>query len=134
MTYQDAMPPHRSNRYAKNKGHRPISLDGMPTDEELAEHAKRHKGENADRFTLYTPEQIAALTKTARIPLTFDEPIKIRDQAEMVQACMDIVIKLTKRHDMGTIQQRIETRREIASLIERLAVFNGKTPYGFRKR
>ena len=28
----------RPVRYAKNKGHRPISLEGIPTDEELAQH------------------------------------------------------------------------------------------------
>ena len=126
--------PYRPTRYAKNKGHRPVSIEGLPTDEELAEHAKRHKGENADRFTLYTPEQIDALTKDARITLTFRDVIKIRDQAEMVRACMEVVIKLTRRHDMGSVQQRIETRREIASLIERLGLFNDRTPYGYRPK
>ena len=81
-----------------------------------------------------TPEQIAQLTRNAKIEITFGEPIKIRDQAEMIKACMEVVIQLTRGHQIGTIRQRIETRREIGSLVERLTIFNGKTPYGYRKK
>lgn len=124
--------PFRPTRYAKRKGHRPVSLEGLPTPDELAQ--QQHEGDAADRFSLYTPEQIEALTKDAKIQMTFGEPIKIRDQAEMIMACMRVVIELTRGHKIGSIRQRIETRREIASLVERLTIFNGKTPYGYRKK
>jgi hypothetical protein len=52
----------------------------------------------------------------------------------MIMACMRGVIELTRGHKIGAIRQRIETRREIASLVERLAIFNGRTPYGYRKK
>lgn len=109
-----------------------ISLDGPPSPQELSE--SPHKGADADRFSLYTPEQIERETKDACPRLTFGDVIKIRDQAEMVKECMEIVIKLTRQHDLGSIQQRIEARREVGSLVERLTLFNGKIPYGYRKR
>ncbi len=118
--------------HGRRRAHRPISVDGLPSPEELA--SMPHKGEAADRFSLYTPEQIAQLTRNAKIEMTFSEPIKIRDQAEMIKACMEVVIQLTRGHQIGTIRQRIETRREIGSLVERLTIFNGKTPYGYRKK
>lgn len=123
--------PYRTP-HGRSRAHRPVSMDSLPTPEDLA--SVPHKGEAADRFSLYTPEQIAALTRDAKIQMTFAEPIKIRDQAEMIKACMDVVIELTRGHGIGTIRQRIETRREIGSLVERLTIFNGKTPYGYRKK
>lgn len=109
-----------------------ISLEGLPTPEELA--SVPHKGNDADRFTLYTPEQIKQETRDARIQITFEDVIKIRDQAEMVIACMQHVIAATRKHDIGSIRQRIEARREVASLVERITLFNGKTPYGYSKK
>lgn len=117
---------------ARRRAHRPISITGLPTAEDLAQ--QPHKGEKADQFSLYTPEQIEALTKDAKLTMTFGEPIKIRDQAEMIIACMRVVVELTRSHDQGSIRQRIETRREIASLVERLTLFNGGTPYGYRRK
>lgn len=110
------------------------SMDKPPTPEEVSRALERHKGDDADRFTLYSPEQIAVATKEARIAMTFDEPVKIRDQAEMIMEAMKVVIRLTRDHDRGSINQRIEARREIGSLVERLTLFNNKTPYGYRKR
>ena len=135
----DATPvPPRAGAYRpkplRHRAHRPISITGMPSPEEIADAAERHEGDEADRFSLYTPEQIEALTKTAKIAMTFDEPLKIRDQAEMILACMRVVIELTRRHKIGGVRQRIETRREIASLVERLTLLNGRTPYGYRKK
>src|SRR5690242_4336308 len=125
----DAAMPPRTGPYrgdpTRRRAHRPISLDSLPTPEELA--AQPHEGDAADRFSLYTPEQIEALTKNAKIAMTFDEPIKIRDQAEMIMACMRVVIELTRGHKIGAVRQRIETRREVGSLVERLTIFNGKT-------
>ncbi len=111
-----------------------ISMDKPPTQEEVAQQLERHKGDDADRYSLYRPEQIEKATKEARIAMFFDEPMKIRDQAEMIVEAMKIVIALTRDHDRGSINQRIECRREIGSLVERLTLFNNKTPYGYTKK
>jgi hypothetical protein len=111
-----------------------ISMDKPPSKEEVDYALERHKGDDADRFSLYGPEQIEKATVEARIAMTFKDAMKIRDQAEMIKAAMEIVIKLTRDHDRGSINQRIECRREIASLVERLTLFNGGTPYGYKKR
>lgn len=112
----------------RRRGHRPVSLEGLPTAEDLA--ASPHKGDDADRFTLYTAEQIAAETKDVKICITFGEPIKVRDQAEMVIAAMRAIIEKTRQHDIGSIRQRIESRAEAASLGRALSRFNGRTPHG----
>ena len=111
-----------------------ISLDGVPLPEELAEAHERHQGDDADRFTLYTPAQIAAEAKDVKICLTFGEPITIRDQAEMVIAGMRAIIEKTRQHDIGAIRQRIESRAEAASLGRALSRFNGRTPHGDWKK
>ena len=121
----------KGNRWGRGRGGK-ISLDGPPTPQELAE--QPHRGDAADRFSLFTPAQIEQETRNARIELSFGEMLKIRDQAEMVVACMQIIIGLTRAHDMGSIRQRIEARREMASLGERLSILNGKTPYGYSKK
>ena len=55
--------PYRPTRYAKRKGHRPVSLDGLPSPEELAQ--QTHEGEAADQC----PEpDAAALADDARQP------------------------------------------------------------------
>jgi len=123
--------PHRL-AHGRQRAHRPISLTTLPTAEDLAQ--QPHKGDAADRFSLYTPEQIAQETRDARLQITFEDVIKVRDQAEMIIACMQHVIIATRKHDLGSVQQRIEARREVASLVERLTLFNGKTPYGYAKK
>jgi hypothetical protein len=126
--------PYRGNPNARRRGHRPLTLEGLPSPDELAHAAERHKGDAADRFTLYTQEQIEQETRNVRLDISFGEPIKIRDQAEMVIAAMQQVIACTRRHDIGSIRQRVEARREAASLGAALTVFNGKRPYGFSKK
>jgi hypothetical protein len=119
--------PHRPVQ-GRRRAHRPVSLEGLPTPEELAQ--QPHRGDDADRFSLYTAEQIEAETKDAKLCLTFGEPIKIRDQAEMVIAAMRAIIEKTRQHDIGSIRQRIESRAEAASLGRALSRFNGRTPHG----
>lgn len=112
----------------RRRAHRPTSIEGLPTAEELA--SVPHTGDDADRFTLYTPEQIEAESKDVKLSITFGEPIKIRDQAEMIIAGMRAIIEKTRQHDIGSIRQRIEARAEAASLGRALSRFNGRTPHG----
>lgn len=119
--------PYRPARHRRRE-HRPISLEGLPTAEELA--SVPHKGDDADRFSLYTPSQIEAETRDVRLNITFDDVIKVRDQAEMIIAGMRAIIEKTRQHDIGSIRQRIEARAEAASVGRALTRFNGGTPYG----
>lgn len=118
--------------HGRSRAHRPISMDNLPTAQELAE--QPHSGEDADRFSLYTPDQIESETRSVRLDITFDDVIKVRDQAEMVMACMRQIIQMTRKHDIGSIRQRIEARQEAASVGRALSRFNGKTPYGEARR
>lgn len=126
--------PHRPAQ-GRRRAHRPTSLEGLPTAEDLAQ--QPHKGDDADRFTMYTPEQIEAETRDVKICIAFGEGstdpaavIKIRDQAEMIIAGMRAIIEKTRQHDIGSIRQRIESRAEAASLGRALSRFNGRTPHG----
>lgn len=130
--------PYRGDP-ARKRGHRPISVEGLPTAEELA--SSPHKGDDADRFSLYTEQQIMSETRPVKLCIEFGEGssdpaavIKIRDQAEMVIAGMRAIIEKTRQHDIGSIRQRIECRAEAASLGRALTRFNGRTPYGDSKR
>jgi hypothetical protein len=125
--------PFHNSGVGRNRAHRPINLDTtLPSEEELA--SVPHRGEEADRFTLYRPDQIEAETRTVRLDVSFDEPLKIRDQAEMIIEACRIIIAKTRNHDLGSIRQRIEARAEAASLGRALSRFNGKTPYGDTKK
>lgn len=123
--------PHRPVQ-GRRRAHRPVSVEGLPTPEDLA--ASPHTGDAADRFSLYTPEQVEAETKDVKICLTFGggagAAMKIRDQAEMIIAGMRAIIEKTRQHDIGSIRQRIEARGEAASLGRALSRFNGRTPHG----
>lgn len=128
--------PYKRSRYRTERGTKQ-SIEGLPSPEELAQAAARHKGDDADRFTLFTPEQIEVETRDVKICLRFGRKtndqaavIKIRDQAEMVIAGMRAIIEKTRQHDIGSIRQRIEARAEAASLGRALSRFNGRTPYG----
>lgn len=125
--------PYRQT-HGRRRAHRPVSLEGLPSPEELA--SVPHTGEAADRFTLYTPDQIDQETRNVRLDISFGDALKIRDQAEMIIAALRVVIEITRKHDVGSIRQRIETRREADSLRRVLARFNGKQPHGdtYKKR
>lgn len=121
--------PHYQPGPGRGRAHRPVNLDTtLPSAEELS--STPHKGDDADRFTLYRPDQVEAETRTVRFDITFDDVIKIRDQFEMVMAAARIIMETTRKHDIGSIRQRIEARREAQSLSRTLARFNGKCPRG----
>lgn len=128
----DAAMPPRTGPYrpghGRQRAHRPVSITDLPSPEDLAQ--QRHKGDAADRFTLYTPEQIDDETRNVRLDISFGDVLKIRDQAEMIMAALRLIIGKTREHDIGSIRQRIEARREADSLRRVLARFNGKTPHG----
>jgi len=107
-----------------------IDLEALPGPEELNQAHERHQGDGADGLSLYRPDQIEAETRDIKLTISFGDVIKIRDQAEMVIAAMQEVIRKTRHHDLGSVRQRIEARAEGASLGRALSRFNGRTPYG----
>jgi hypothetical protein len=127
--------PYKPSQWRKNRGSK-VSITGLPSDEELQ---KREAGDDAagshqDRFPLHTPEQIEQETRTVRLDITFTDVVKIRDQIEMILEAARIIMEKTRQHDIGSIRQRMDARREAASLGRALARFNGKTPYGDSKK
>lgn len=108
----------------------PVDLTNTPSEADLD--AQRHTHEAADRYSMFTPQQIAEETRTVRLDMTFGDVIKVRDQAEMVIACMQAIIGKTRDHRLGSIRQRVEARAEADSLRRVMARFNGKCPHGDR--
>jgi hypothetical protein len=130
MSEHTDMPPRSPYRptHGRRREKRTIDLDGLPSQEELD--SVPHRGEDADRFSLYNAVQIEAETRDVRLTITFGDVIKVRDQAEMIIAGMRAIIEKTRQHDIGSIRQRIEARSEAASVGRALTRFNGRTPYG----
>ena len=117
--------------YRRTRGTK-INLGGLPSQEEL-DHAAQGddaEGSRQDRFSLFSPEQITQETRTVRLDVSFGDVLKIRDQCEMIMAACRIIMEKTRQHDIGSVRQRIDSRREAASLGRALARFNGKVPYG----
>jgi hypothetical protein len=111
-------------RGSRSRRSRKVSIEGMPSEAELA--AQPHTHEAADRFSLYTPAQIIEATRPARIEMVFEDPFKIRLQALMAIEAMQKVMALTRDHKLGTIRQRIECRKEVASLAKALSMTAGR--------
>jgi hypothetical protein len=131
MSDRAAGSPYKPSQWRKNRAGK-ISLGGLPSQEDLD--SSPHKGDEADRFSLYTKEQAEQETRSVRLDITFTDPIKIRDQFEMILAAARIIMEKTRQHDIGSIRQRVDARREAASLGRALTRFNGKTPYGDSKK
>lgn len=103
--------------------HREISLDGFPTVDDLMQ--VHHAFQDADRFSLYRPDQVEKLTTPVRIDLTFEDPIAIRSQAVLAIEALQQIIRLTREHKIGSIRQRIECRKEAASLGRAIRFLHG---------
>lgn len=110
------------------------SIENLPSEADLDSQMRPDDpaGEHADRYSLFTPQQIEDETRTVRIDMSFGDPLKIRDQAEMILACMQEIIRKTREHRLGSTRQRIDARREADSLRKTMARFNGKCPHGDR--
>lgn len=126
-----ATPPddHQNGRRRKRK-YGPISITDTPGAADLD--SQPHTHEEADHFSLFTPQQVEDETRTVRLDMAFTDALKIRDQAEMIIACMQEIIRKTREHRIGSIRQRIEARREADSLRRVMARLNGKCPHGDR--
>lgn len=133
----DVAMPHKGP-YRPKPGQRrqigTVSVTNLPSGDELASQVQADDptGERVDRYSLFTPDQIEDETKNVRLDISFGDVAKVRDQAEMIIACMHEIIKKTREHKIGSIRQRIEARAEADSLRRVMARFNGKCPHGDR--
>jgi hypothetical protein len=134
----DVQPNAHKGPYRPKPGQRrpigTVSLTSLPSEADLAsqESPDDPTGERVDRYSLFTPDQIEDETRNVRLDMSFGDNSKIRDQAEMIIACMQEIIKKTREHKIGSIRQRIESRAEADSLRRVMARFNGKCPHGDR--
>jgi len=117
-------------RQGRRRKYGPYNTDKPPTDEEITGQTP----EQRDSFSLFTAEQLAEETRSVRWEVTFGDVIKIRDQAEMIMAACRLIIERTRDHAAGPDKQRVDCRREAASAARALTRFNGKTPYGEKRK
>lgn len=113
-------------RQGRRRKYGPYDVTKPPTDDELAGQTPEQRVD----FSLFSPQQLEQETRTVRLNVSFGDVIKIRDQCEMILSACRIIMEKTRQHDLGSERQRIDCRREAASLGRALARLNGKTPYG----
>ncbi|HEY1034962.1 MAG TPA: hypothetical protein VGE09_08275 [Pseudoxanthomonas sp.] len=117
-------------RQGRRRKYGPYDVTKPPTDEELAGQTP----EQREDFSLFSPQQLEQETRTVRLDISFGDVVKIRDQCEMIMSACRIIMEKTRQHDIGSERQRVDCRREAASLGRALTRFNGKTPYGDSKK
>jgi hypothetical protein len=118
-------------RQGRRRKYGPYDVTKPPTDEELSGQTPAQREDHS----LFSPQQLEQETRTVRLDVSFGDVLKIRDQCEMIIAACRIIMEKTRQHDIGSERQRVDCRREAASLGRALTRFNGKTPYGdTRKR
>ena len=79
------------------------------------------------------PESIDALCLPVRIEVDFDDPVRTRQQLEiLIGGCSDAVA-LSQEHRMGINRQRLLMRERMKSTADMVAVQRGKTPAGRRR-
>ena len=117
-------------RQGRRRKYGPYDVTKPPTEEELSGQTPAQR----EDYSLFSPQQLEQETRTVRLDISFGDVIKIRDQCEMVMAACRIIMEKTRQHDIGSERQRVDCRREAASLGRALARFNGKTPYGDTKK
>ena len=80
-----------------------------------------------------TPETIDNLTRPVRIVLTFEDPIKTRQQVHALQAALVELELLTQQHDLGINRQRLRMRECAKTAADTLVYLSGRTPTGKKK-
>ena len=80
-----------------------------------------------------TPETIDNLTRPVRIVLTFEDPIKTRQQVHALQAALVEVEVLTQQHDLGINRQRLRMRECAKTAADTLVYLSGRMPTGKKK-
>lgn len=116
-----------SLRFGRKKKYVGYNTAHLPTDAEN----DLQTPEQQERFSLYTPDQLAHETRTVRLEISFDQGRlhQTREQAKMIIEAMQQVILATRRHMIsarGESLQRVAARKEAASCARALNILNGK--------
>lgn len=117
-------------RQGRRRKYGPYDVAKPPTEEELSGQSPAQR----EDFSLFSPQQLEQETRTVRLDVSFGDVLKIRDQCEMIMSACRIIMEKTRQHDIGSERQRVDCRREAASLGRALTRFNGKVPYGDTKK
>lgn len=80
-----------------------------------------------------TAETIDNLTRPVRIVLTFDDPLKTRQQIEALQAALVEALVLTQQHELGINRQRLRLREVAKTAADTLVYISGRAPTGRKK-
>lgn len=81
-----------------------------------------------------TPDYVEALTRPVRIEMVFDDPMKVREQLEVLMGYLTDAQVITQQHDLGINRQRMRLRSVIKDAADALTIINGRTPAGRRRR
>ncbi|MBN9089167.1 MAG: hypothetical protein J0J01_19855 [Reyranella sp.] len=90
--------------------------------------------EHPDRPSMRSPETVEMETRPVRFEITFGDPLRVREQADMLIATLNEIKVKTQEHHLGAIRQRMACR-QIADVGRRLLTrYNGKLPSGEARR
>ena len=78
-------------------------------------------------------DYVDALTRPVRLEISFDDPIRTREQIQALQAALVEALVVTQDHGRGINRQRMDLRSIIKGAAEVLVYMNGKTPTGKKK-
>lgn len=81
-----------------------------------------------------TPDYVEALTRPVRIEMVFDDPMKVREQVEVLMGYLSDAKVITQQHDIGINRQRLRLRGVIKEAADALTIINGRTPAGRRRK
>jgi hypothetical protein len=83
--------------------------------------------------TLLTPDYVDALCRPVRLEITFEDPIKTRQQIEALQAALVEALVVTQDHGRGINRQRMDLRNILKTAAEVLVLMNGRTPTNHKR-
>lgn len=98
--------------------------------------AKNYDGaEGGDRMRLvkelgFDPRDMERLAAPVQIKLTFDDPMKLRAQLEVLAGAIEEAKALTYDHNLGIMKQRVRARRVMKEASDTLTYMRGQAPSG----
>jgi hypothetical protein len=78
--------------------------------------------------TLLTVDYVDALTRPVRLEISFEDPIKTRQQIEALQAALMEALVVTQDHGRGINRQRMDLRNIIEQAAKVLVLMHGRRP------
>jgi hypothetical protein len=81
-----------------------------------------------------TPDYVEALSRPVRIEMVFDDPMKVREQIEVLMGYLSDAKVVTQQHEIGINRQRLRLRGVIKEAADALTIINGRTPAGRRRK